>query len=163
MIYFFNNTLFQIDSLLIFLKTIYIYEVKNYQGNFYYDSDRLYTQPKSEINNPLTQLNRTESLLRQLLQSLGFHQSVVASVVFIHPEFTLYQAPLSKPFIYPSLLNQYFKKLNKLTSCLSSPPGNYFPIQNSNLIHTRLLLLKLLFKRLLNPIAYKLSINSILS
>ena len=182
MIYFFNNTLFQIDSLLIFLKTIYIYEVKNYQGNFYYDSDRLYTQPKSEINNPLTQLNRTESLLRQLLQSLGFHQSVVASVVFIHPEFTLYQAPLSKPFIYPSLLNQYFKKLNKLPLVLhhhcerlfplfrsslrfSSPPGNYYSYtkQNSNLSHTRLLFLKLLFKRLLNPIAYILSINSILS
>lgn len=112
----FNNTLFQIDSLLIFPETIYIYEVKNYQGNFYYDSDRLYKQPKSEVNNPLTQLNRTESLLRQLLQSLGFHLSVEASVVFIHPEFTLYQAPLNKPFIYPSQLKHYFKKLNKPTS-----------------------------------------------
>ncbi|WP_084043135.1 nuclease-related domain-containing protein [Bacillus sp. J37] len=49
MIYFFNNTLFQIDSLLIFLKTIYIYEVKNYQGNFYYDSDRLYKQPSQKL------------------------------------------------------------------------------------------------------------------
>ncbi|WP_346015032.1 nuclease-related domain-containing protein [Metabacillus halosaccharovorans] len=112
----FNNTLFQIDSLPIFPENIYIYEIKNYQGNFYYDSDRLYKQPKSEINNPLTQLNRTESLLRQLLQSLGFNLSVEASVVFIHPEFTLYQAPLNKPFIYPSQLNHYFKKLNKLNS-----------------------------------------------
>ncbi|PMC35452.1 nuclease [Bacillus sp. UMB0899] len=112
----FNNTLFQIDSLLISADSIYMHEVKNYQGDFYYDSDRLYKKQKSEINNPLIQLNRTESLLRQLLQSLGFHLPVEASVIFINPEFTLYQAPLNKPFIYPTQLNPYFRKLDKLSS-----------------------------------------------
>ena len=112
----FNNTLFQIDSLLITPDSIYMYEVKNYQGDFYYDSDRLYKKPKLEINNPLIQLNRTESLLRQLLQSLGFDLPVEASVVFINPEFTLYQAPLNTPLIFPTQLNPYFKKINKLSS-----------------------------------------------
>lgn len=104
------------DSLLIFPESIYMYEVKNYQGDYYYDSDRFYKKPKLEISNPLIQLNRTASLLRQLLQSLGFHLHVEASVVFINPEFTLYQAPLNKPFIFPTQLNPYFKKLNKLSS-----------------------------------------------
>ncbi len=111
-----NNTLFQIDSLLIFPESIYMYEIKNYQGDFYYESDRLYKKSKSEINNPLLQLNRAESLFRQLLQSLGLHLPVEASVVFINPEFTLYQAPLNTPFIYPTQLNSYFKKLNKHSS-----------------------------------------------
>lgn len=112
----FNNTMFQIDSLLIFADSIYIYEVKNHQGDFYYESDRLYKKPKLEITNPLNQLNRSESLLRQLLQSLGFHLTIEASIVFINPEFTLFQAPLNKPFIYPSQLNRYFKKLNNCSS-----------------------------------------------
>lgn len=112
----FNNTLFQIDSLHIFPESIYFYEVKNYQGDFYYESDRFYKKPKTEINNPLNQLNRSESLLRQLLQSLGFHWPVKSSIVFINPEFTLYQAPLNKPFIYPTQLNSYFKSLNNPSS-----------------------------------------------
>ena len=112
----FNNTMFQIDSLLIFAESIHLFEVKNYQGDFYYESDRFYKKPQSEINNPLNQLNRSESLFRQLLQSLGYHFPIEASIVFINPEFTLYQAPLTKPFIYPTQLNNHFKKLTNLSS-----------------------------------------------
>ena len=65
-----NNSLFQIDSLLILPHTIYIFDVKNFEGDFYFESDRLYMKSKAEVNNPLTQLKRTESLFRQLLQSL---------------------------------------------------------------------------------------------
>ncbi|MGC4379477.1 NERD domain-containing protein, partial [Fictibacillus sp. Mic-4] len=79
----------------------------------------LYMKNKVEVNNPLIQLKRSESLLRQLLQSLGYHLPIVASVVFINPEFTLYHAPLHLPFIFPTQLNRYFRKLNNLQSKLS--------------------------------------------
>lgn len=114
-----NNTTFQIDSLIIISETIYFFEVKNYEGDFYYESDRLYKLPKSEINNPLNQLRRSESLLRQLLHNLGFNISIDASVIFINPQFTLYQSPLNKPFIFPAQINRYFKKLNKIPSKLN--------------------------------------------
>ena len=114
-----NNTTFQIDSLIIHSETIYLFEVKNFEGDYYYESDRLYKKPKSEITNPLNQLNRSESLLRQLLQNLGYNIPITASVVFINPEFTLYQTPLNKPFIFPTQINRYLKNLNTIPSKLN--------------------------------------------
>ena len=114
-----NNTTFQIDSLIILSETIYLFEVKNFEGDYYYESDRLYKKPKSEITNPLTQLNRSESLLRQLLQNLGYNIPINASVIFINPEFTLYQAPLNKPLIFPTQINRFLKNLNTIPSKLN--------------------------------------------
>lgn len=114
-----NNTTFQIDSLIIFQESIYIFEVKNYEGNYYYESERLYKTPDSEITNPLNQLTRSESLLRQLLQNMRCSIPIYASVVFIHPEFTLYQTPLNQPFIFPTQVNRYVKKLSKTPSKLN--------------------------------------------
>lgn len=113
-----NNTTFQIDSLIIHSETIYLFEVKNFEGDYYYESDRLYKKPKSEMTNPLNQLNRSESLLRQLLQNLGYNLPISASIVFINPDFTLYQAPLNKPFIFPTQISRYFKNLNTIPSKL---------------------------------------------
>lgn len=114
-----NNTHFQIDTLIIISETIYLYEVKNYEGDYYYESDKLYKKPKLEINNPLNQLIRSESLLRQLLHNLGFKIPIDASVVFINPEFTLYQSPLNKPFIFPTQVNRYLNNLNMTPSKLN--------------------------------------------
>jgi hypothetical protein len=114
-----NNTLFQIDTLIIFQNTITFFEVKNYEGDFYLVADKFYTKSKSEIKNPLLQLKRSESLLRQLLQSLGFQIPIQAWVVFINPEFTLYQAPLSEPIIFHSQLHRYLKKLDMTPSKLN--------------------------------------------
>jgi hypothetical protein len=115
----FKNTTFQIDSLIIVPEDIYCFEVKNLEGDYFYEQERLYMKTRSEISNPLIQLNRSESLLRQLLSSLGFKIPITASVVFINPEFTLYQAPLDKPFIFPTQVNRYLKKLNTIPSKLT--------------------------------------------
>lgn len=109
-----NNTTFQIDTLIISQETIHPFEVKNYEGDYCYESDgfkSLYS--KNEINNPLDQLKRSKLLLRQLLQSLGIHISIEGSVVFINPEFTLYQAPINAPIIYSSQLNRFFFNLTR--------------------------------------------------
>jgi len=113
-----TNT-FQIDSLLIAADTIYFYEVKNYEGDYYFEGDRFYKRPRLEIVNPLHQLARSEALLRQMLNSLGCNLSIDASVVFINPEFALFQAPLNKPLILPNQLNRYFQKLNRIPSRLT--------------------------------------------
>lgn len=114
-----NNTTFQIDSLIITKGTIYIFEVKYFEGDYYYESDKLFKKPKLEVINPLHQLGRNESLLRQLLLKLGFQTSIHASVVFMNPTFTLYQAPLDKPFIFPTQIKSYLSKLNSITSKLT--------------------------------------------
>lgn len=115
----YNNTTFQIDTLLITPDKLYIFEVKNYEGDYYFESDILYKKPKKEVSNPLNQLHRSESLLRQMLQSYGFTMQIQAYVVFVNPAFTLYQASLTKPIIFPTQLHAFFQNLNKSTAKLN--------------------------------------------
>ncbi|KPB04531.1 nuclease-related domain-containing protein [Bacillus sp. CHD6a] len=121
-----NNTTFQIDSLIITPQNAYLFEVKNFEGDYVYDArtDQLHLKTNSkdyEVTNPLTQLNRCNSLLRQFLNSYGFNLPILASVVFINSEFTLYQSPLDKPFIYPTQVNRYLRSLeNDFPSGLNS-------------------------------------------
>ncbi|TFJ92000.1 nuclease-related domain-containing protein [Lentibacillus salicampi] len=114
-----NNATFQIDTLIITAKTIYIYEVKNHEGEYYYESEKLFKLPQYEIVNPLHQSGRSESLLRQLLLKHKVSLPIEASVVFINPEFTLYQAPLDKPIILPTQVKKHLSQLNSIPSALN--------------------------------------------
>lgn len=115
----FNNTTFQIDSLIITSNKIYIFEIKNYEGDYLYEADSLFTINKKEIINPLHQIKRSKYLLHQLILNLGFNSNIDASVVFINPRFTLYQAPLNVPFIFPTQIDSLLNKLNKTASSLN--------------------------------------------
>lgn len=57
------NNHFQIDSLMIQANEICIYEIKNYQGDFYYDNNHtlMYRSPQTEVSNPLIPLQKSES------------------------------------------------------------------------------------------------------
>jgi hypothetical protein len=114
-----NNTLFQIDTLIICQSSIYVFEVKNYEGDLYFKGDRLLRKSGREVKNPLVQLKRCLSLLRQLLQTLGFQIPIEGNVVFINPECTIYQAPLDEPIIYPNQVNRYLRNFNNTPSVLN--------------------------------------------
>lgn len=89
-----NNPLFQIDHILIHAHTIFLFEVKNYEGEFYIDNDIWYVKStKQEIQNPINQLNKSDYLLRQLIKNLGYNIPVKSYLVFVNREFTLYQLP----------------------------------------------------------------------
>jgi hypothetical protein len=115
-----NNQEFQIDSTIIFQHTINIFEVKNFEGDYCFDPEIFQTIYGKEINNPLLQLNRAKSLFRQLLQGQGFNLQVEAYVIFINPEFTLFQAPTDIPFVLPSQLNRFMKRLDAKPSTLNT-------------------------------------------
>ncbi|WP_413377913.1 nuclease-related domain-containing protein [Alkalihalobacillus sp. 1P02AB] len=108
-----NKTIFQLDSLIITPSSVLLFEVKNYEGAFIYEENRFYTQSKLEIKNPLEQLNRSESLLRQLFQEYHLQPPPITSyVIFINPEFHLFQADPHNPhFIFPPLMTRFKKKL----------------------------------------------------
>ncbi|MCM3652459.1 nuclease-related domain-containing protein [Metabacillus litoralis] len=114
-----NGSLFQIDTLLISQNTIYLFEVKNYEGDFFINADNWYTKSGNEIKNPLLQLKRSVSLFRRLLQDYKLSFSIEAYVIFINPEFTLFQASLNLPIILPTQLNRFMKNLNMSTSILN--------------------------------------------
>ncbi|WP_096274110.1 nuclease-related domain-containing protein [Paucisalibacillus globulus] len=107
-----NNTTFQIDTLIIFQALIKLFEVKNFEGEYIYEKDNFYKYPNYKITNPEHQLDRAETLFRQLLSNHGLHHAIDSSIVFVNPEFTLYNAPVNKPFVLPSQINTLLKKLN---------------------------------------------------
>lgn len=115
-----NNTTFQIDTLIIFPQLVYLYEVKSFEGDYYFEGGQFFKRmPKVEYSNPLQQIERSESLLRQLLNYLGYQPAIESSVIFINPEFSLLQAPLDKPIILPTQILRYLKKLDSSSSRLN--------------------------------------------
>ena len=115
-----NNTTFQIDTLIIAQKTIYPIEIKNHEGDYFYEPGVFRTVSKNEIRNPLDQLKRTSSLLRQLLQTLRVQLPIEGYVTFVNPKFFLYQAPLNEPIIFPTQLDRFLKKLDQTPSKLNA-------------------------------------------
>lgn len=108
-----NQSHFQIDSLLILPKSIYLFEVKNYEGDYEIKDDRWITSSGSDIKNPLLQLKRSETLLRLLLQKLSYRNiEIISLVVFVHPEMTLFNASRLLPIIYPTQLSRFIKNIN---------------------------------------------------
>lgn len=108
-----NNTEFQIDSLGFFQNKIYLFEVKNFKGDFYIKNDRWYTaNSHKEIRSPLPQLQRTEYLLRHLLHKKGYNLEIKPYIIFINNAFTLYQASLGLPIIFPTQLERFIAQLN---------------------------------------------------
>ncbi|WP_188655466.1 nuclease-related domain-containing protein [Pontibacillus salipaludis] len=106
-----QNTTFQIDTLMITSEKIYLFEIKNYEGDFLYKEDKFYRLPNTEILNPLHQLERATALLGQLLKPLGHTLPIEGYVVFIHPHFHLYQAPLTPPLIFPTQIKPFLDQL----------------------------------------------------
>lgn len=114
-----QNTTFQIDSLLITPEKIYLFEIKNYEGDFLYEDDKFYRLPNTEILNPLHQLQRAAALLGQLLKSHGHTIPIEGYVIFIYPHFHLYNAPLTPSIIFPTQIKPFLEQL-KTASLLTS-------------------------------------------
>lgn len=115
-----NNSTFQIDSMVISQGVIHLLDVKNFEGDCYFESDKFISVTSGrEYNNPITQLNRSTTLFRQLLQNLKLNYLVESSIIFINPEFTLYQAPMNLPIVLPTQVNRFIKNLNHTPSTLN--------------------------------------------
>lgn len=115
-----NHTLFQIDSLIIIHDTIYLLEIKNYEGDFIIIDDKWYTISKTEITNPLLQVQRAEHLFKRLLQNLGFNYSIKPYLIFVHSNFYLYQAPPNLPIIFPTQLERFLNSIQATRSTINS-------------------------------------------
>ncbi|MFJ5762421.1 nuclease-related domain-containing protein [Neobacillus sp. NPDC093182] len=115
-----NNSYFQIDSLHILQGVIHLLDIKNYQGDYYLENDKLYAVSSGrEYKNPLDQLKRCSTQFRILLQTLKLNYLFEASVIFVNPEFTLYQAPRDQPIIFPTQVNCFLSEINKTPSKLN--------------------------------------------
>ncbi|MFP7299535.1 nuclease-related domain-containing protein [Neobacillus niacini] len=114
-----GDTLFQIDTLIIFNERVYLIDVKYYEGEYCYDAGIFKTITGIERKDPMLQLNRCHSSLRQLLQKYGFNYPIDAFLVFVNPDFTLFQPTQNPQIILPTQVNSFIKKLNKKVSKLN--------------------------------------------
>ncbi len=104
--------------MIIYQDKIHPFEVKNYEGEYHHDPKGL-KSPFGKIHqNPLVQLRRGELLLDQLQQNYGYHLPIEGYVVYVNPEFTLYNAPQNEPAIFPTQLNKFLKKFDMKPSKL---------------------------------------------
>ena len=115
-----KQTVFQIDTVCIFQKVVLSFEVKNYEGDFQLKPNDLWISSSgAEIKSPMLQVRRSESMLRQLFQSLRLNLPIEYYLVFVHPEFMLYGAPSDQKIIFPPQINRFIKTLNQKDSSLS--------------------------------------------
>jgi hypothetical protein len=49
---------------------------------------------------------------------IGYNATIETYLIFVNPDFHLYQAPLNLPFIFPTQLNRFMNKLNSRASKL---------------------------------------------
>lgn len=101
----------QIDSLFISDQKIYIFEVKNFTGEFHYREGEFHLNSETEILNPINQVKRSKIILTKLLHSFQNNIPVESAIVFINKNFVLYQDRPEKDFI---LFNQIENQLNKI-------------------------------------------------
>ncbi|CAG9621815.1 nuclease-related domain-containing protein [Sutcliffiella rhizosphaerae] len=109
------STFFQLDSVLITSEKIYIFEVKNYEGDFIVEGDRWYTLGRTEIKNPLLQISRSETMLRKILKDLGYLIPVEFNLILINSKFHLYNSTPKFPVVYASQIKRYLNKLKENT------------------------------------------------
>jgi hypothetical protein len=131
----YNNSLFQIDSLFYSQEKIRLFDAKNYEGDCIIEGDKWLINGK-EIKNPLHQLSRCETLLKRLLYELGVNIPIDSQLIFVNPEFFLYNAPMNLPMVFPTQLNRFKNKLNL------NPPKSKNPQNNPKIINQLLSLHK---------------------
>src|SRR5690625_4212963 len=115
-----QGSLSQIDCLIIFPNQMIMFEVKNFRGEFEFHDNRLYSLThEKHYQNPLHQLHRTETNLRDLLSRLKINIPLHSHLVFINEEFTLYTEKMPT-LIIPTQLNSFIQKLNQIQGRLSA-------------------------------------------
>ena len=114
-----NGSTAQIDTLIVSGRTFYLYEIKNYEGEYLKLPGQLKKLKGQELICPSIQLERTKKVLQQMLKQWTENFEIKAFVVFIHPSFLLYEADPSDPFIFLGQLRQHLSDLKKNQSKVS--------------------------------------------
>ncbi|QFT88098.1 Nuclease-related domain protein [Bacillus sp. THAF10] len=118
-----SRNVFQLDSLILTKERIYLFDVKNFEGDFFIEGERWFTLNKKEIKNQLLQLQRSETMLRKLLYDSGYNLPMVSNLIFVNPQFQLYQCPSDLPIIFHSQMERYKRKM--LLECSGKCPTNH--------------------------------------
>ncbi|MCC5894418.1 MAG: NERD domain-containing protein [Alkalibacterium sp.] len=115
-----GSTPIQIDSLIVTSNAIYLYEIKNYEGNYIDMGGQFRTDSGQDIVSPAGQLNRTTTVFNKLIHQWDSVLQVVPHVVFINSYFFLYEAKKDNSFVFLPQLITHFNEINRRSSTLSA-------------------------------------------
>ncbi|GEK92004.1 hypothetical protein AKA01nite_16260 [Alkalibacterium kapii] len=108
-----QETFYQIDSLLVTSDRIYLYEVKNYTGSYYYKDGGIYSNSGHALQDPIAQAERKRAYLYNLLLNLNLEREISAYVVFVNPDFYVYNFPEQNNVIFKGQLANHFKSVSE--------------------------------------------------
>lgn len=111
---------FQIDSLILTGKALYLYEIKNYSGEYYYGEDMLLKDRNFKVSNPLLQVQNTKNKLTIFLKELHYDIEIKAYATYVHPEFTLFNAPKHESILLPTQLKKHFTAIENQNTPLTA-------------------------------------------
>lgn len=114
-----KGSTFQVDSLILTGDKVLLFEVKNYTGNFQFNSHHLLTFSGKEVGNPLNKLDETSTKMRQVLSKWNVNLTFDPALIFVNPAFTLYNAPTGSPIIFPTQIREHLSRMNQRTLPLS--------------------------------------------
>lgn len=115
-----NESEFQLDCIIIQEHQVWHLEVKNFEGVFQVRDQSIFNlRNNHEMKSPLNQLERAKFLLNHSLQKGDCKIPVRSYVIFVNPEFTLYQHDPSLPIVHPTDIQRFIEVLNNKPSRLS--------------------------------------------
>ncbi|WP_423188805.1 nuclease-related domain-containing protein [Alkalibacterium sp. f15] len=120
----YNGSTAQIDTLLVIGDTFYLYEIKNYEGEFQKLPGQFRKLNGQEFICPSIQLNRAKKVLEQMISQWSEAVEIKPYVLFINASFTLFDAQTSDPFILPTQINNHLEKLKNRNTKLSKGQVN---------------------------------------
>ncbi|MGP9041621.1 nuclease-related domain-containing protein [Cytobacillus kochii] len=109
-----NHTSFQIDALCLTPHKLIALELKNYSGDFLVQDTKWYSPTNKEIKNPHLQIQRNETLLHQFLTKHKLNIAFDYLLVFVHPEFMLYDRTKKQNVILPPQIPRLLRELNQI-------------------------------------------------
>lgn len=115
-----NGKSAQIDAILITASCLYVFEVKNYYGEYKFSGVEFANLNGYVIVSPLDQLNRSLTILTQLLKQWNVQIPVDGKVVCINPSFTLFTEDPPENIILPTQLDTFLKKMNSQSKPMTS-------------------------------------------
>ncbi|RDU37076.1 NERD domain-containing protein [Neobacillus piezotolerans] len=114
-----NRSDFQIDSIIISEGIIDAIDVKYFKGDYVWKDGEIYTRQNGyKCKNPFEQLKRSNYLFNQYLRENKLNFLVRSTLVFNHPEFTLYNAPEDDSIILPTQVNRFMAEMDSRPSKL---------------------------------------------
>lgn len=116
-----QNTHYQFDAIVVINEQIIIYEVKNYAGRYSYEDGVLLSDTGYSIQDPVGQVNRKKSYLHNFMRKNGYASIIQAYVVYINPDFYLYNLPPMDSITFLGQLERHFDDLAKTAHRVSLP------------------------------------------